>query len=119
MGLFGKDTLFSIVFGLTFAFIGIMIQLYGKKYISTILIIGASFIILSFFIFFLVAFLKDRENRWNKNKKQHILLSGRVNILENELKNSLSFLNTNDKINKLELQINRLNSQNETKKSPN
>lgn len=84
------------------------LEIFGRDYITPIILIGLGIFIFLFLIYYAIKFLEDRENRWKRNKREHEKQFNRLNIMENDIKEIQSFIKTNEKINKLERRISYL-----------
>lgn len=88
----------SIIFGL--------LTILGLKYLFQIVFIGLGVIILVLFLFVCISFLQAREKRWKINNDQHNELNNKINGIVEEVNLIKSYAGINEKINKLENQIN-------------
>lgn len=91
-----------LIIGIVLGFL----EVYGKEYVTPILLIGLAVLIMFVVFYSAVKFLETREKRWVGNKEKHTEFVEKIKKLEEDVKDILRNQKINAKINKLENQIN-------------
>jgi len=99
-----------ITWAIPLAVAGILgfLQVYGKDFLTPILLIGLAILLVFLIIYFAVHFLAIREKRWQDNWKIHKEINDRLNALELQTRDLMKDRDINAKINKLQNQISYL-----------
>ena len=100
-----RDKLVTITIPLIIGGILGFLEVFGKEYITPILLIGLAVIILCIVVYYAIRFLEAREKRWQGNKEVHQKLTERVRIIEENIKDIQRNQKIDEKINILENQI--------------
>jgi len=79
-----------------------LVEIFGKDYLSKILLIGLGFVLLLVLLFFAFKFLEKREIRWENMVKNNENITSKINLMEKEINHLKEVTEFNKKINKLE-----------------
>ena len=100
-----KELIITLVIPLIIAIILGVLEVYGKKYVTPVTLVGVGILILFSLLYFAIRFLEGREKRWKGNKKIHTSLKERVTKLEEITKEIEQKQRTNEKLNILDKRI--------------
>ncbi|MBI4439567.1 hypothetical protein HY638_01185 [Candidatus Woesearchaeota archaeon] len=104
----GKERVITIGIPLITAILLGLLDVFGKSYLTPILLVGLGVFLSLAILYFAIRFLEDRELRWKGNKSSHDDFRARLDKLESSLKDFLVQQKTHEKINKLENRISYL-----------